>query len=50
MSLLTVLITDGSFMLKKGKSTTLRQRVIFHNGDEKAAKIAEAYKAYAKEK
>ena len=41
---------DGSFTLKKGKSIILRHRVIFHNGDEKAAKIAEAYKAYAKEK
>ena len=28
----------------------LRHRVIFHLGDEKAAGIAEAYKAYAAEK
>ena len=41
---------DGSFTLKKGKSINLRHRVIFHNGDEKAAKIAEAYKTYAKGK
>ncbi len=41
---------DGSFTLKKGKSIILRHRVIFHNGDEKAAKIAEAYNMYAKEK
>ena len=41
---------DSGFTVKKGKTITLRHRVIFHNGDEKAAKIAEAYKAYAKEK
>ena len=39
----------GSFTLKKGKSITLKHRVIFHKGDEKAAKIAEVFKAYAKE-
>jgi hypothetical protein len=41
---------DSGFTLKKGKTITLRHRVILHNGDEKQAKIAEAYKAYAKEK
>jgi len=41
---------DGAFTLKKGDSITLRHRVIFHLGDEKAARIAEAYKAYANEK
>ena len=41
---------DGSFTLKKGKSITLKHRVIFHKGDEKSAKIADAYKAYASEK
>ena len=41
---------DSSFTLKKGESVTLRHRVIFHLGDEKAAKIAEEYKAYALEK
>ena len=41
---------DSSFTLKKDESITLRHRVIFHLGDEKAAKIAEAYKAYALEK
>ena len=41
---------DSSFTLNKGESITLRHRVIFHLGDEKAAKIAEAYKAYALEK
>jgi hypothetical protein len=40
----------GAFTLKKSKRLTLRHRVIFHNGDEKAAKIAAAYKAYAEEK
>jgi hypothetical protein len=41
---------DGSVVLKKGESFTLRHRVIFHAGDEKDAKIAEAFEAYAKEK
>ena len=41
---------SGAFTLKKGESITLRHRFIFHKGDEKAAKIAEAYEAYAKEK
>ncbi len=41
---------DGRLLLKKGKSITLRHRVIFHNGNEKQAKIAEAYKAYSREK
>lgn len=41
---------DGGFTLKKGDSITLRHRVIFHLGDEKDARIAEAYKAYAAEK
>ena len=40
----------GGFTLEKGKSITLRHRVIFHQGDEKAAKIGQAYKAYANEK
>jgi hypothetical protein len=41
---------DGGLTLKKGESLTLRHRVIFHNGDEKTADIAGAYKAYAMEK
>ena len=41
---------DGGFTLEKGKSITLRHRVIFHKGDEKTAKIAQAYKTYANEK
>ena len=40
----------GGFTLNRGKSITLRQRGIFHNGDERQAKIAEAYKAYVREK
>lgn len=41
---------DGSVILKKGESFTLRHRVIFHAGNEKDARIAEAYAAYAAEK
>ena len=41
---------NGGFTLEKGKSITLRHRVIFHKGDEKTAKIAQAYKTYANEK
>lgn len=40
---------SGAFTLKKGEKVTLRHRFIFHLGDEKAAKIAEAYADYAKE-
>lgn len=40
---------SGAFTLKKGEKITLRHRFIFHTGDEKAAKIAEAYEAYAQE-
>jgi hypothetical protein len=35
--------------LAAGEKLKLRHRVLFHKGDEKAAKIAEAYEAYAKE-
>lgn len=38
---------SGAFTLKKGKRVLLRHRVIIHEGDEKAAGIAKAYKAYA---
>jgi len=41
---------DSSFTLKKGESIKLRHRIILHNGNEKAANIAAAYEAYAKEK
>ena len=40
---------DGTYELKKGESTLLRHRFIFHKGDDKEAKIAEAFEAYAKE-
>jgi len=39
----------GAFTLKKGDKITLRHRFIFHLGDEKAAKIAEAFAEYSKE-
>jgi hypothetical protein len=35
--------------MKKGDSFTLRYRVIFHKGDEKQGKIAEAFANYTKE-
>ena len=38
---------SGTFTLTRGDSIDLRHRIIFHDGDEKAAKIAEAYRAYA---
>ncbi len=40
----------GAYTLKKGEKTTLRHRFIFHKGDAKDAKIAEAFAEYAKEK
>lgn len=39
---------EGPVVLKKGESFTMRHRVIFHEGDEKAAKIAEAWDEYSK--
>lgn len=39
----------GAVTLKKGEKITLRHRFVFHDGDEKAGKIAEAYAEYAKE-
>lgn len=41
---------DATFELEKGGRVKLRHRIIFHQGDEKQARIAEAYEAYAKEK
>jgi hypothetical protein len=35
--------------LAAGQRLKLRHRLLFHTGDEKSAKIAEAYEAYAKE-
>ena len=40
---------DGTVELKKGERIKLRHRLVFHKGDEKAGKIAEAFEAYAKE-
>jgi hypothetical protein len=40
---------ETSHTMKKGETLTLRYRVIFHQGDEKAGKIAEAFAKYAKE-
>ena len=40
----------GTFTLKNGEAVQLRHRIIFHEGDEKAAGIAEAYRAYAASK
>lgn len=40
---------DGSHTMAKGESITLRYRVIFHLGDEKTAKVADAFTAYAAE-
>lgn len=40
---------DGAYTIPTGKSITLRYRILFHAGDEKAGKIAEAYAKYAKE-
>ncbi len=41
---------DATFELQKGERVKLRHRIIFHKGDEKTGKIAEAFEAYAKEK
>ena len=40
---------DG-YTRSRGQSMTLRYRVLFHKGDEKAGKVAEAFARYAKEK
>lgn len=40
---------DGAYELKKGETTLLRHRFLFHKGDAMQARIAEAFKAYAKE-
>jgi hypothetical protein len=41
--------TPVEHTMKKGESFTLRYRVIFHKGDLKTGKIAEAFAAYTKE-
>lgn len=42
-------LPDGSHELKPGETLKLRHRFIFHKGDEKEGRIAEAWEAYAKE-
>ena len=39
---------DGSHTLKPGATMTFRYRVLLHRGDEKQARIAEAFVEYAK--
>jgi hypothetical protein len=39
--------TAGDLTIPAGGSVTFRYRIIFHMGDEKAAKIADQYKAFA---
>lgn len=43
-------LPDAAHTLKPGEKLLLRYRIIFHKGDEKAAKIAERYAQFAKEK
>lgn len=38
---------SGDFELKKGETVLLKHQLIFHNGDEKAASIDKAWKAYS---
>lgn len=40
---------DGSHTLSGGETMTLRYRVLFHRGDEKSGKVAEAFAAYSRE-
>lgn len=42
-------LPDGSTLVKSGERLKLRHRILFHTGDEKRAKIAEAFADYAKE-
>lgn len=39
---------DGSYTLENGASLALRYRLLFHKGDAKAAKVAEAFEGYTK--
>ncbi len=49
LSQLKVQTESGAVELKQDERIKLRHRFIFHKGDEKAGKIAEAFAAYAKE-
>jgi Family of unknown function (DUF6807) len=40
---------NGSYTIQPGEQITLRYRVLFHRGDEKAGKVAEAFSSYAKQ-
>ena len=40
---------ETSHVLKKGESIELKYRVLFHRGDEKQGKVAEAYSQYSKQ-
>lgn len=40
---------NGAHTIKKGESLSLRYRVIFHTGDEKEGKVAEAFAEYSKQ-
>jgi methane monooxygenase PmoA-like len=42
--------TDGSYTLDRGQSLTFRYRLILHRGDYNAARIAEAFAEYGKER
>jgi hypothetical protein len=40
---------NGQYVLAKGQSICLRYRVLFHEGDERQSRIADAFAGYAKE-
>lgn len=49
LSALKIQPSSGAVTLKQDERIKLRHRFIFHRGDEKAGKIAEAFEKYAKE-
>ena len=49
LSSLKIQAESGEMTLKQDERIKLRHRFIFHKGDEKAGKIAEAFEKYAKE-
>lgn len=40
---------EAPLVLKKGETFTMRHRILFHRGDERSAKISEAWSKYEKE-
>jgi hypothetical protein len=40
---------EAPVVLKKGETFTLRHRILFHRGDEKDGKVADAWERYSKE-